>query len=151
VPAARSRDRRDNAVTESGASKRGIVVGRVALPALGPAVQVFQLDAQHRRLQFVDPEIAADERMKILRLAAVHAQHPHVLGELRVIDRAQSRIAEGAEILARKEREAADVADRADAHAAVLGADRLRGIFDDFQAVCGARSPSAHPCPQTAV
>ena len=50
--------------------------------------------------------------------------------------RAHPRVAECAEILARKERKAADVADRTrPAPHPVLGADGLRGIFDHFETV----------------
>ena len=109
--------------------------------ACGPAVQVFELDAQHRRLQFIDAKVAADERVKILRLAAVHAQHAHAFGEIGIVGRAQSGVAERAEILAREERKAADVADRSDPRAvSVLRADRLRGILDDAQIDSAARS-----------
>jgi len=74
----------------------------------------------------------------------VHPQHPHVLGQIRIVGGAQPRIAEGTEILARKEREASDVPDRADAGAIrVLGADGLRGILDDAQAVRRAMRTSA--------
>jgi hypothetical protein len=97
---------------------------------------VPQLDAQDRRLQFVDPKITADERVEILGLAAVHAQHPHVFGQIRIVGGAQPRIAERAEILAREERKAPDVADRPDARSVgELGADGLRGVLDDAQAV----------------
>ncbi len=49
-----------------------IVEGGVALPAFRPAVQVFQFHAQHGGLQLIDAKVAADHRVKILGLAAVH-------------------------------------------------------------------------------
>ena len=89
-------------VPKPGGGKRRIVVGGIALPRRGPAVQVLQLHAQHRGLQLVDSEVAANHRMKIFWLAAVHAQHAHAFGELGIIGRAQSGVAEGTEILAGK-------------------------------------------------
>ena len=71
--------------------------------------------------------------MKILRLAAVYAQHAHALGELRIVGRTKAGVAEGAEILARKERQTADHR-RCDADARprlLLRADRLRRVLDD--------------------
>ena len=97
---------------------------------------MLQLDVEHRGLQLIDTEVAADERVVVLGLAAVHAQHVHALGERRIVGDAHAGIAEGAEVLGREERQAADVAEAAGAPLLrVRSADRLRGILDDLQPV----------------
>ncbi len=74
--------------------------------------------------------------MKILRFAAVDPQYPHAFGQLRIVGGAQACVAERAQILARKERKAANVADRADPCAVIVGrADGLGGILDHLQSV----------------
>ena len=99
-----------------------------------PVVEVWQLDQQHRRLQLVEPEVAADHRVVVLRLHAVHAQLLQPRRQRLVVGRAQPAVAEGTQVLGREEREAADVAEAADPPAApVLGADRLRRVLDDPQ------------------
>ena len=40
---------------------------------------------QHGRLELVEPEIAADQRVVVLRLAAVHAQDSHALVQRGVV------------------------------------------------------------------
>src|ERR1700730_16518948 len=95
-------------IGQTGRGKSRIVKGRIALPCLGPTVQVLQLDAQHSGLKFVDSKVAADHRMKIFRLSAVHPQHAHALRQIHIIRRAQAGIAECASILTREKRKAAD-------------------------------------------
>ena len=95
-----------------------------------------QLHVEHRGLDLVEPEIAADELVVVLRLHAVHAQLHELRGQRFVVGDAGAGITEGAEVLGGEERQAADVADGAGAPALrVFGADGLRGIFDDAQAV----------------
>src|SRR5437879_12001948 len=115
----------------------GLVVERgVPLAASGPVVEALELHAEHRRLQLIEPEIPADERVVVLWLPAVHAQHLAALGERRILGDAHAGIAEGAEVLRGKEREAPDVAEAAGALAlGVRRADRLRRILADFKAV----------------
>jgi hypothetical protein len=86
-------------------------------------------------LQLVEPEITADNRVKIFRFAAMHAQHAHALGQFGIVRRAQTGIAERTEILTGKKREATDVADRADPHAFIFGADGLGSVLDDLQSM----------------
>ena len=129
------------ALPRSARCERRVVERRVALAARAPRIQVLQLDVQHRRLDLIDAEVAADERVVVLRLAAVHAQDVEPLGERRVVRHAHAGIAERAEILGGKERQAADVAEAAGALALrILRADGLRRIFDHLQADSAARS-----------
>ena len=67
-----------------------------------------QLDSKHRRLKRVQSEVAADPLVKILRLRAVVAEQTDLVRKRRIVGRHQPGIAERAEVLARKEREAAD-------------------------------------------
>ena len=66
------------------------------------AREVRQLDPQHRRLQRVEPEVAADPLVEVLRLRAVIAQQPDFVRERRVVGRDQAGVAERAEVLARE-------------------------------------------------
>ena len=56
---------------------RGVRVG-VPAPRRVPAVQVRQLDAEHRRLQRIEPRVGAGDRMVILHALAVVAQQPQL-------------------------------------------------------------------------
>ena len=96
------------------------------------------------------PEIAADERVVVLGLAAVHAQHPHVLRQLRILRRAHAGIAKGAEILGREERQAADVAHgcaarRPAASSAPMACAASSMILrPNSRAICSSACMSAH-------
>lgn len=106
----------------------------VALTRRRPFIEVPQLDRQHRGLQRIDAEIAADEGMMIFGLATVHAQHTQVLGELWILRRTHARVAEGTEVLGRKKRQAPDCAHAASPLACRgVGADGLRSVLDDRQ------------------
>ena len=86
-----------------------------------------------------------------LGCAAVHTQHTHVLGKLRILRGAHAGVAEGAEILGGKERQATDIPGAAGAHAvAVLRADRLRGVLDEPAGRARARAPAARTAAHTA-
>ena len=101
-----------------------------------PVLEVPELDQQHGGLQLVDAEVPTDQRVVVLRLHAVHAQHAKLCGKRVIVRHAHARIAEGAEILGREERQAADVANAAgSAPRRVFRADRLGGILDERQIV----------------
>ena len=93
-----------------------------------------QLDPEHRCLNRVEPEVAADALVKVARLGAVVPEQANLVRELLVVRRDEPAIAEPAEVLAGEEREAADMADRARLASFVGGANRLAGIFDDRNA-----------------
>jgi len=131
VPTARQRSRRPHRWRELRARERRRVALRVALPRRAPRLEVRQLDVEHGGLQLIDTEVAADEGVVVLRLAAMHAQDFHALGERCVCRDAHAGIAECAQVLGGKERQAADLAEAAGAAAAgVRGTDRLRRILD---------------------
>src|SRR4029077_8252860 len=98
---------RDDAVEAGGAEERP-VAGGVRAAALGPGLQMRRLHAQHRRLDGVHAEIGADEVMVVLRLPPVRAEQARPASQRVVVGRDETRVAEGAEILARKEREATE-------------------------------------------
>ncbi len=85
---------------------------------------------QNRGLKRVHPEIRADEVMVVLGLHPVRPQQPRFLRQRIIVGGEQPGIAEGAEILAREEREASEGADRADRLRFVSGANGLRGVLD---------------------
>ena len=113
------------------------------------AGQVRQLHAQHRRLQRIEPEVAADLVVVVLRLGAMVAKAADPGRQPLVVGRDEPGIAKRTEILARKERKAAERAHRSGMSALVGGADRLSGILDDRQsrrerAASRSGSMSAH-------
>src|SRR5690606_7206826 len=125
-----------NRIADAGGFEEPRVALGIRLTRPRPAVEMRQLREQHRGLQLVEAEISADHRVVILRLSTVHAENAHPLGELRVVRHAHSGITERAEVLRRKEGEAADVADAAgSASVRELGADRLGGVLDDGEPV----------------
>ena len=79
-------DGETNAIRQSG-RRHELTVGRgIGAPLPVPVEQMRQLHAQHRRLQRIEPEIAADRMMHVFRLRAVIAQetHTHARSELLV-------------------------------------------------------------------
>ena len=96
-----------------------------------------QLDAEDRRLQRVETEVAANLVMVVFGLGPVVAQTPHARGESIVIRGDQTRVAECAEILAGKEREATEQPERACLAASIRGADGLCRILHDGNASFG--------------
>ena len=92
------------------------------------------LHPQHLPLDFVHAKVAADELVVILRLHSVRPEQTCPLRQAGIVGRQQARIAEGAQILAREEREAAEGSKSADGTRLVRGADGLGGILDDRHA-----------------
>src|SRR6476660_3725409 len=64
-------ERQADCVAEIGRREQRVVMIGVALPRLAPRVEMLELDAQHRRLELVQAEIAADQSVEVFRLAAV--------------------------------------------------------------------------------
>ena len=134
VPRAGTCRRRAHGGAEVRTPEALLVEGGVLRARGAPAIQVRQLHVEHRGLQLIDTEVAADERVVVLRFPAVHAQHGEPLGERRIVGDTRAGIAEGAEVLGREEGQAADIAETAGARAVrVRRADRLGGILDHLQ------------------
>src|SRR5919108_5164527 len=108
------------------AQARRLVVGGGAPAALGPAVEVRELDPQDRRLELVEPGVVADQLEGLLVARAVEAQHADGLGELVVARRDRPAVAERAEVLRREERERGGGAERAGPAGSVARTGRLR-------------------------
>ena len=133
MPAAGRGMRRAHRGAQLGSCEGAVVEGRIALAGGGPGIQVRQLHIEHCRLQLIDAEIAADQGVVVLGFAAVHPQHAHALGERRILGDAHAGIAEGAQVLGREKRQAADVTEAAGAApCGIGGADGLGGILDDL-------------------
>ena len=94
-----------------------------------------QLGAQERGLQGVEAEIAADERMMIFRLHAVHAKDGRAFGEIGVVRAEQAGVAKRAEIFGGVKTKRAAGAERAGLAAMIFCAEGLRGVFDDGEVV----------------
>ena len=135
VPHARQRRGQRHRALEPCALEGLVVEAGVLLPTERPGIEVLELDREHHRLQFIEPEVPAYELVVVLRLHAVHAHHRELRRERGVVGDAHTRITERTQILGREERQAADVADTAGAALLAIGrTDRLRGILDDPQA-----------------
>src|SRR5436190_24213197 len=83
------------------------VDARVLPPSIGPLWEVWELHAQHRGLQRIQAEVAAYLVVVILRVRSMAPQQPQPPCERFVIGRHEAGVAERAEVLGRKEREAA--------------------------------------------
>jgi hypothetical protein len=91
---------------------------------------VWELDAQDRRLQRVEPRVVADQLEGLLVARPVEAQHPHALGDLVVACEHRAAVAEGAEVLGREEGQSGGRAQRARAAGRRTRAERLRGVLE---------------------
>ena len=112
---------------------------------LVPGIEPWQLDAQEGRLHLVEPRIEAALQVHVFHPAAVVAQHAQPLGQLGIVGGDRAAVAEGAEILGRKETVRAGMAERAGPPSAHLGALRLRHVLDHFQPVLvGQRHDGVH-------
>src|SRR5438477_6208829 len=118
--------RRARQAKTGNAAELVVVARRKVAAALVPGIEMGELDAQESGLQLVEPRIVAALEVHVLHAAAVVAQHAQALGERSIVSRDRAAIAEGADILGRKEGVRAGMAERAGPPAAHLGALRLR-------------------------
>src|SRR5579862_5947656 len=127
--------RQSNAPSQPGALESRSVELRIALPPFGPLVEMAQFDREHRSLYLVDAEVTPDQGVVIFRMSSVHAQYAHALGQLCILGDAHTRIAKGAEILAREKRQATNLTHRSGADSIrTARPNRLGCIFDHWQA-----------------
>lgn len=89
-------------VFDLGLLEQGFIEISVFLPQCRPTIQVGQLDAQHRRLQSIEPKVPADDAMVVLRLAALYSQHLQPFGKFLIVRDDHAAIAQTTEILAGK-------------------------------------------------
>ena len=75
VAVARTSGRCDD-LSGAGLGERLVIISRVPLPGPVPILEVGELHVQHRGLDFVDAEVAPDDRVVVLGLTAVHAKDP---------------------------------------------------------------------------
>src|SRR2546421_5080663 len=113
VAIARRHPRRPKAIGEARLLERRLVDAGVRLATSRPPVEVLELDEQDRGLHLVEAEVAADDEMVVLGLAAVDSQDLQALRQCGIVGHAHPRIAERAQVLAWEEGEAADVTDAA--------------------------------------
>ena len=104
-------------------------------PAVVPTVQVRQEQAQHGRLNLVQPRVEPDLLEGALVAGAVKPQQPHAFGQVGVRGGNGAAVAQRRQILGGEERERRDISDRPGRPALVGGAERLRRVLDQRQAV----------------
>ena len=112
-----------------------VVGGGDAAAALDPALQVGQLDVQHRRLHGIETAVVAEGRVQIAARHAMHRQLPHRLGHGGIAAGHGATVAGGAEVLGGEEAEAARIAPAAHRLPGPLGTGGLGAILDHPQAV----------------
>jgi hypothetical protein len=102
---------------------------------------------QDAGLERVEPEVAADEVVVVLRVHAVSPEERHRAREAGVVGGHEPAVPEGAEVLAGEERKAPDVSDRAHRAVVMAGADGLGRVLDDGHAACaGCSQDRIHLC-----
>src|ERR1700674_1320756 len=75
------------------------VAHRIALPGLGPDVQVTQLDPQYGGLQCVESAVHPHHFVLVLMAAAMNSQHLNTVSKVRVVSGNHSPISGSAEVL----------------------------------------------------
>jgi len=100
-----------------------------------PPVEAAQLCPEHGGLHRVEARVHACPVVHVLDRAAVCAEVPNVLRDVRVVGEHGAGIARGSEVLARVEARRGDPADRAGPADGRRRALRLRGVFNDHQPV----------------
>ena len=90
---------------------------------------------QHRSLNSVQPEIATHKLVKVLGPGAMIPQQSYVIGECWIVRRHHTPISKTAQVLGRKEAEAAQMPHGAGPSALVFRTYGLSGIFDNVQIV----------------
>ena len=85
-----------------------------------------QEDPEHRGLDGVEPRVVADQVEVLLVARAVEAEHPDPVGELGVVHRDETAVAESEQVLRREEAEG-----RGDARRDSLRAECLSRVLDD--------------------
>ena len=111
------------------------ILRRAGAPGGVAAVQELELDAKDRALDAVHAAVPAHHRVVVFAGLAVVPEHADLRGQFRVIGGDRAGLAEGAEVLAGIEAEAAGHTEGAGFAALVEGAVRLAGILDHRQAV----------------
>ena len=124
VPAPLGFDWQRDAAAETRGGKQLAVRGGIRAAPLVPPRQVRQLHAENRGLQRIHPEISADCLVHVLRMGAVIAQKPDARRELIIVGRHEPGIAEGADVLGRKERKASSNAKRSGRKSILLLVER---------------------------
>ena len=101
-------------------------------------VDVFQLHAKQRGLQFVEAVVGALDEVLIFLVRAVVAQGADHVGQLLVLAVERAGVAEGTEVLARVEAEGRGIAPGAGLDAADMSTVGLSGVFEQKEAALAA-------------
>src|SRR5262249_33590280 len=111
VPAPRRLHRQRHAIEQSDLSEQPRISLSVHPPRFRPRGKVWRFHAKNGGLDGVHPEIGANDLVEVLRLHPMISEERGFMSQRWIVRRHQPGIAEGAEILARKEGKAADGAD----------------------------------------
>lgn len=122
---------------DAGFLEQAVVVGGDLLAQLNLLGQDLELGQQDGGLQGVEAAIHAHADVVVAAVLAVAGDLPDDLGELVVVGEDGTAVAVAAQRLAREEAGAGDGAEVARHAALVAGAEALRGVFDDRDAVFG--------------
>ena len=100
-----------------------------------PFIEMSELDAQNRRLQWIEPAVATLNFIHIFYARAVIAQHADAVGDFWIIGRDRAAIAHRAKILAGIKTPGDGVAVRADALSLIARAMGLGGVLQHVKLV----------------
>src|SRR5437763_13415864 len=109
------------------------ILRRIRTPRALPVCKVAKLDAQNRRLNFVEAAVPAGLAAYIFGGLTVIAQRTKARGDFCGVGDDHSAVAVGAEIFCRVETKATRVADGAHAESFISRANSLRTVFNQRQ------------------
>ena len=115
-----------------------IIECRIAATRFRPISKVRKLDKQDCRLEGIEPEIAADKFVVVFRLRSMGTHGHEAFMQGGIVGHNHSAITGAAEVLARKETEAANGSNASRFAALVSGRNGLRRVLDHIEVMlCG--------------
>jgi hypothetical protein len=123
-------DRKAELARLRGIGKKRLVAFRDRSAPFDPAIQPGQLRREHRRLDGVETEIAADAVVVVRRRRAVHTQASHEGGQRIVVGRHGPGVARGSQVFRRVEGKRRHRREGARGLPAIRRADRLAGVLE---------------------
>jgi len=129
------RRRRDKGSQSPLFKELAVALGAI-LAAGSPRIEVGEFYTQNGGLQGIQPAIGTEDVVVVLLLAAMAAKHPEALRRGRVVGGNQATVACTAQVFRGEEAEASEIANGADEAIVVVGADGLRGVFNNQEAFC---------------
>jgi hypothetical protein len=96
-------------IEQIGLREQPLVPLGISTAALGPLIEILQLDVKNRRLQGIQPAIDAHRFVQIPHATPMHSQHRERIGYGGIIGCHQTAIAKPTEIFGREKTETAHV------------------------------------------